>query len=93
MLKSVTVGFLLAYQRWNAHWRWLAWVIGDGMLKSATVGFLLAYRRRNAYRLRLLGLSVMECSSAMVSFGYQWRKAQIGDRMLKLATVGFLLAY
>ena len=74
MLKSVTVGFLLAYQRWNAHWRWLAWVIGDGMLKSATVGFLLAYRWRNAYRLRLLGLSVMECSSAMVSFGYQWRK-------------------
>ena len=74
-LKSVTVEFLLAYQRWNAHRRWLAWVIDDGKLKSATVGFLLAHRWQNAHRRWLLGLLVTNAHRRSLVFwviGFRW---------------------
>ena len=79
-LKSATIEFLLAYQRWNANRRWLAWVIDDGKLKSATVGFLLAHRWRNAHRRWLLGLLVTKCSSTIVGFLGYWLQV-----MMKMA--------
>ena len=75
MLKSATIGFHLAYQRWNVHRRRLAWVIGDGMhIGDGWLGLSVtesSNQRQNAHRRRLLGLLATGCSSMTVGLGYQ----------------------
>ena len=82
MLKSATIGFHLAYQRWNVHRQRLAWVIGDGMhIGDGWLGLSVtesSYRWQNAQiddGWVSFGLSTMECSSTTVAW-------VIGDGML-----------
>ena len=63
MLKSMMVGFLLAYQRWNAHRRRLLGLLATGC-SSMTVG--LGYWRWNAHQRRLVFW--------VIGFKWRWRR-------------------